>query len=241
MSIQLVPFSFQAHQLRVQADEQGNPWFCAKDACDILGYVNSRDAVKNHCKTVGVANRYIPELSNTYTFITEGNLYRLIIKSNKPEAEPFEAWVCDEVLPAIRKSGSYGLAEHAALIAERDKCRDLIRRLLEQGEAAQKRHDVQFQAVSDVCQDYYEKNRSLQGQLSAAHRKLAETERRLSMENLEVYRQMFAVASKAGILALPLDFGGDGCAASAKTGDSPVWLPDSSGSVGPAEGPGGAA
>lgn len=42
------------------------------------------------------------------SFINEGNLYRLIIKSNKPQAEPFEAWVCDEVLPAIRKTGSYG-------------------------------------------------------------------------------------------------------------------------------------
>jgi prophage antirepressor-like protein/DNA-binding CsgD family transcriptional regulator len=107
MSTELTPFEFRAHQLRVQTDEQGNPWFCAKDACDILGYVNSRDAVKKHCKEGGVANRYIPELSNTYTLISEGNLYRLIIKSNKPEAEPFEAWVCDEVLPTIRKTGVY--------------------------------------------------------------------------------------------------------------------------------------
>ena len=107
MSTQLTPFEFQSRQLRVQADEQGNPWFLAKDVCDILGYVNSRDAVKKHCKEGGVANRYIPELSNTYTFITEGNLYRLIIKSNKPEAGPFEAWVCDEVLPTIRKTGGY--------------------------------------------------------------------------------------------------------------------------------------
>ncbi len=48
------------------------------------------------------------------TFINEGNLYRLIIKSRKPEAERFEVWVCDEVLPSIRKTGGYAVPKATA-------------------------------------------------------------------------------------------------------------------------------
>jgi prophage antirepressor-like protein len=106
---QLSPFQFQSLPLRVVADEHGNPWFCAKDACDILGYGNSREAVLKHCQSKGVTIRdTLTEGGNQkLSYISEGNLYRLIIKSNKPEAEPFESWVCDEVLPTIRKTGSY--------------------------------------------------------------------------------------------------------------------------------------
>lgn len=113
MSTELQPFEFQSNALRVQADEKGNPWFCAKDVCDILGYANDSKSIKDHCKADGVTNRYpiIDALGRTQypNFISEGNLYRLIIKSSKPEAEPFEAWVCDEVLPSIRKTGSYAM------------------------------------------------------------------------------------------------------------------------------------
>lgn len=106
----LQSYQFQTHRFRVLPDLQGEPLFIAKDVCDILGYTNSRDMVKKLCRQAGVSNRYVPELSNTYTLIDEGNLYRLIIKSNKPESEPFESWVCDEVLPALRKTGSYSIA-----------------------------------------------------------------------------------------------------------------------------------
>lgn len=109
----LAPFAFtySAYTVRAVSDEQGNPWFCAKDVCDILGYANHNDAVKTHCQPKGVANSYPLETAGGIqypVFLSEGNLYRLILKSSKPEAEPFEAWVCDEVLPAIRRQGFYG-------------------------------------------------------------------------------------------------------------------------------------
>lgn len=108
-------FQFQATSLRVETDEHGNPLFCAKDVCDILGYANSRDIIKKFCREAGVSNRYVSHESGAKqaSFIDEGNLYRLIIKSNKPESEPFEAWVCDEVLPAIRKTGGYGMPDYS--------------------------------------------------------------------------------------------------------------------------------
>lgn len=104
-------YQFQFHPLRIEQDEAGNPWFCAKDACAILGYANHNKAIKDHCKADGVTNRYpiVDTLGRTQypAFINEGNLYRLIIKSNKPEAERFESWVCDDVLPTIRRTGQY--------------------------------------------------------------------------------------------------------------------------------------
>jgi len=74
-----------------------------------VGYKNTSKAVTDHCREGGVTKRYTPTESGEQemTYINEGNLYRLIIKSRKPEAAPFESWVCDEVLPSIRKTGRY--------------------------------------------------------------------------------------------------------------------------------------
>ncbi|MBB3103741.1 Bro-N domain-containing protein [Azomonas macrocytogenes] len=107
-SAQVVPFEFEAKEIRtLLIDDQ--PWFCAKDVCAVLGYVNDSDAIKKHCREKGVAKRdsLTSGGKQSLTFINEGNLYRLIIKSRKPEAQRFESWVCDEVLPAIRKHGRY--------------------------------------------------------------------------------------------------------------------------------------
>lgn len=81
--------------------------FCAKDVTAALGYKDSVNAIKRHCK--GVAKRHLlteggpQELS----FIPEGDVYRLITHSKLPSAEKFEHWVFDEVLPCIRKHGGY--------------------------------------------------------------------------------------------------------------------------------------
>nr|DAN96674.1 MAG TPA: repressor domain protein [Caudoviricetes sp.] len=103
-----VEFQFQSNTVRTVAID-GEVWFCATDVCSVLGYVNSRDAVSKHCKTKGVAKRdTLTEKGNQeLTYINESNLYRLIIRSKKPEAEKFETWVMEEVLPAIRKTGAY--------------------------------------------------------------------------------------------------------------------------------------
>ncbi|MCU0443744.1 MAG: GIY-YIG nuclease family protein [Microscillaceae bacterium] len=88
-------------------------WFCGIDICNILGYKNNSKAINDHCRPKGITKRYL--LSNggkqEYTFISEGNLYRLITKSQKPEAEKFESWIFDEVLPQLRKTGSYSLQQ----------------------------------------------------------------------------------------------------------------------------------
>lgn len=107
--VQFSTFNFKHSPVRTITDPKGEIWFCGTDVCNILGYVNPRDAISKHCKAGGVAKRDTPTTSGNQeiTFINEPNLYRLIIKSRKPEAERFEAWVFEEVLPQIRKTGSY--------------------------------------------------------------------------------------------------------------------------------------
>lgn len=89
------------------AEIDGKPYFVGTDVAKALGYNNPRDAVSRHCK--GVVKRDTPTSSGiqSMSYINERDLYRLIMKSKLPSAEKFESWVMDEVLPTIRKTGSY--------------------------------------------------------------------------------------------------------------------------------------
>jgi prophage antirepressor-like protein len=90
------------------ATEDGRPLFCGKDVAIALGYKDTANALKQHCK--GVAFHHpldTPGGIQQIRFITEGDLYRLVFNSKLPTAEKFEAWVVDEVLPTIRRHGMY--------------------------------------------------------------------------------------------------------------------------------------
>lgn len=110
----MLPEVFQFEQKTVRTIVENNePWFCATDVCAVLGYKNDSDAIKKHCRSDGVAKRDLIDSigrEQEATFINEPNLYRLIIKSKKAEAEPFEKWVMETVLPSIRKTGQYSAA-----------------------------------------------------------------------------------------------------------------------------------
>lgn len=84
------------------------PYFCGSDIAKSLGYAKPSNAISTHCRYTlkqGIATKQ--GNMSEMTFIPEGDVYRLIIKSKLPNAEKFEAWVMDEVLPTIRKSGGY--------------------------------------------------------------------------------------------------------------------------------------
>ncbi|EGT3850080.1 Bro-N domain-containing protein [Clostridioides difficile] len=88
----------------------GKPYFVATDIARCLGYKDTTNAIKQHCKWV--VKHHIPHpQSKTKTLevnvIPEGDMYRLITNSELPSAEKFEHWVFDEVLPSIRKTGTY--------------------------------------------------------------------------------------------------------------------------------------
>ena len=91
-------------------EEDGNYLFCAKDVAEALGYAVPRKAIYDHCRYVLKRNVPHPQ-SETKTvqmlFISEGDVYRLIVHSKLPSAERFERWVFDEVLPSLRRNGIY--------------------------------------------------------------------------------------------------------------------------------------
>ena len=86
--------------------------FCGSDVARALGYTNSRKALADHTKA-GVTIRYTDDkgVNQARKYITEGDVYRLIVSSKLPGAEKFERWVFDEVLPSIRKHGVYAVEE----------------------------------------------------------------------------------------------------------------------------------
>ncbi|TKI97028.1 phage repressor protein/antirepressor Ant [Bacillus wiedmannii] len=89
--------------------KDGKEFFPATYVANLLGYANATEAIKRHCKTEGVAFHEVPTTSGVQNkkFITEPNLYRLTVRSKLPQAEKFESWVFEEVLPSIRKHGAY--------------------------------------------------------------------------------------------------------------------------------------
>lgn len=100
-------FNFQSHPVRTVL-QGGEPWFVASDVADALGYATAKDAARNLADNQ--KGRHIlptPGGTQSVTIINESGLYRLVLRSRKPEAVAFSDWVTGEVLPAIRKTGQY--------------------------------------------------------------------------------------------------------------------------------------
>ncbi|HGM3546364.1 TPA: Bro-N domain-containing protein, partial [Clostridioides difficile] len=97
-------------QIRM-AEIDNKPYFVGKDIAKSLGYKNTNDAILRHCKGV-VKHEGFKINGIKIALITEGDVYRLIVGSNLPNAEKFESWVFDEVLPSIRETGKYQLQQN---------------------------------------------------------------------------------------------------------------------------------
>lgn len=100
-------FEYQSNKVRT-VDMDGAPWFVLKDVCEVLGLGNSRmvsDRLDEDEKGVSKIDT-LGGVQNV-TIINESGLYNVILRSDKPEAKPFRKWVTSEVLPSIRKTGSY--------------------------------------------------------------------------------------------------------------------------------------
>ncbi len=91
-------------------ENNGQVLFCGSDVAKALGYDQPHKAIERHCKgNGGTFHTVIDSMGREQKakFINEGNLYRLIMSSKLPEAERFEKWVFEEVLPSIRRDGGY--------------------------------------------------------------------------------------------------------------------------------------
>ena len=106
--------------VRTATDEKGEPWFCAKDLCDVLGYKNSSCAVNQHVRSSDVAKHYVARLAKNrfgvcegkmqvvpMIFVNESGFYALVLGSKLASAVKFKDWVTSVVLPQIRKTGGY--------------------------------------------------------------------------------------------------------------------------------------
>ena len=147
---QIIPFTYENTNIRTIMTEDDTPLFCGKDVAAVLGYANTKDALSRHCH--GVVKHYpiVDSLgrSQSARFITEPDLYRLITHSKLPEAEKFERWVFEEVLPSIRKRGGY-LTPEAVKQALRDP--DFIIQLAtDLKEEQAKRARLEAQAEADA-------------------------------------------------------------------------------------------
>lgn len=134
----LIPFQFEAHALRVQVDDAGQPWFNANDVCAALELANPRDALAKHVDSDDVAKRdIIDSLGRVQlaSFVNESGLYALILGSTKDAAKRFKRWVTSEVLPSIRTTGTYAVTPVTALPAP---TQDRVSSLLLIGDAVAK-------------------------------------------------------------------------------------------------------
>lgn len=106
----LTIFNYGAAQVRTVIINE-EPWFVAADVCKILGIKRTAvamDRIPDSQKDVCLADT--PGGTQRMSIVSEAGLYRLIMRSDSPDAEPFIAWVTEEVLPQIRKTGSYSVA-----------------------------------------------------------------------------------------------------------------------------------
>lgn len=152
-------------------EEDGNFLFCGSDVAKALGYAKPNDAIARHCRATVKRSSPISGKMQDINFISEGDVYRLIVHSKLPSAEQFEKWVFDEVLPSIRKHGAYmtsvtidkmidspefGIQLLTALKEERDK-----RRALEEENEQQRQLIAEYQPIKQYVDTILSSNETL--------------------------------------------------------------------------------
>lgn len=131
---EIIPFNNDEFGIVRTSGTPEKPEFCLIDVTKAIGYKDSNNAAKQHCRGVAIYHPIQDRLgrSQRARFITEGDLYRLLASSKLESAQRFESWVFDEVLPAIRKTGSYSVEQTKKLEAANNHIAKLEKELEEQ-------------------------------------------------------------------------------------------------------------
>lgn len=103
--MELILKQYEGNKVRTHIDDSGNIWFSAKDVCSVLDIANHRDATSKLDDDEKVS--VLLDGSQKQVVVSESGLYSLIFKSNKSEAKKFKKWITSDVIPSIRKTGSY--------------------------------------------------------------------------------------------------------------------------------------
>ena len=134
---QIIPFEFESHALRVNLDAAGQPWFVAADVCAALELPDTHKAIARLDDDEKGRNSIpTPGGQQDMSVVNESGLYNLVLGSRKPEAKRFKRWITHEVLPSIRKTGSYTSATSVAALPS--PTQDRVSSLLLIGEAVAK-------------------------------------------------------------------------------------------------------
>lgn len=142
---ELQEFDFKGLKVRTQ-NQNDEVWFCLKDVCKILEISNSRKVVERlNPKEVTTSDTLTKGGIQKLTYINESNLYKVIFQSRKPQAEQFTEWVTSEVLPTLRRTGTYSI-QHDPMQALR-----LMFEATEQIEA----RVTQLESVQTISQNEY--------------------------------------------------------------------------------------
>ena len=150
-------FDFKGAALRTLTDENGEPWFVAKDVCDVLELSNVGQALArldDDEKSSITLNDGTPGNPNR-AIVSESGLYALVLASRKPEAHEFKRWVTHEVLPQIRKTGGY------IPTSESDSDEDIMARAVLVAQKTIERKNQQLQAKDNQIKELEPKAKAL--------------------------------------------------------------------------------
>ena len=160
--------------VRTATDEKGEPWFCAKDLCDVLGYKRATDAVRQHVRSSDTAKyRIARTVKNRFgvsegkvqnvqmNFVNESGFYALVLGSKLATAVKFKNWVTSVVLPQIRKTGGYipvkeGESEEETIRNAEEILRATLKKkeeLLEQQKKLIGEQDVEIRRLNGVVDE----------------------------------------------------------------------------------------
>ena len=194
--------------VRMATDGKGEPWFCAKDLCDALGYKKASDSVKQHVKssdtmkrgvTSPVKNRFgvcEGKLKNVQMiFVNESGFYALVLGSKLPSALMFKDWVTSVVLPQIRKTGGYIPVNEGE--SEEEMIRNaeqILRATLKEKEALLEKQKELLKEQKKLMEEQKSKLHEQEVQMGLDKKLIGEQDEEIHRLNEEVNDQMVRMA-----------------------------------------------
>ncbi len=146
------PFLFANYEVRTATDEHGEACFCAKDVFEALGIVwKERSGTLRKCPDKWICPCYLQGQSGSgeVIFISEPAVYQAAFSSRKPEAIRFTEWVCEEVLPAIRRQGYYGKVDLRQRLSFSKQITHVAEKLVSNRDAMI--HQLLIRELHDLC------------------------------------------------------------------------------------------
>ncbi len=192
-------FNYEGHPIRTEVRD-GMPWFVVKDICDILEILNNREAYsKLDHDEKSVALTDTPGGKQKMQVVNEYGIYSLVLASRKPEAKVFKRWIIHEVIPTIRKTGSYStglttveaLLQSVQLLAQQERELNEVKHAQYESQAALVEHEFALTALDQrVTQEITLTTRE-QKQIQGAVNSRAHT-----LGRLDLYRPIYGALKK---------------------------------------------